>query len=309
MPQPDEVHRLGDELIERIRAAWDHIVAEHEELLALAAAGKASRRRAVAFAAMVERLMREVERAAAAWVRASLPAVYAQGAADAGVGSFVWGTTHTDAMRALAGEMWDDVLGATRFVSRRAKQLIRSLGRVETARTIVESQTAVQGGRNLARSLRERGIWAVTYRDGSRHGLAEYSEMLIRTQSAKAYNAGTVNQAVGNGVRFFECFDGFDCGLVTHDDADKANGTIRDAATAAAYSISHPRCRRAWGARPDVTDPSQAKPSTTQAQRDDARAAEAARDAATRARAARRATLARREARLERNRRLRRRAG
>lgn len=303
MPQPDEVHRLGDELIERIRAAWDRIVAEHEALVALAAAGKPSRRRAVAFAAMVERLMREVERDAAAWVRASLPAVYAQGAVDAGVGSFVWGQTHTDAMRALAGEMWDDVLAATRFVSLRSKQLIRSLGRVETARTIVESQTAVQGGRNLARSLRERGIWAVTYRDGSRHGLAEYASMLVRTQSARAYNLGAVNQAITNGVRYFECADGADCGLINHDDADKANGSIRSAEDALRYAVSHPNCRRVWMARPDLSaaNAAEARPTTTQAQRDDARAFEAARDATTRARAARRAVLARREARLARN--------
>ena len=49
-----------------------------------------------------------------------------------------------------------------------------------------------------------------------------------------------------------QVFDGFDCGWTTHTDPDKANGTVRTIEAAAEAPISHPRCRRAFGPRPDV---------------------------------------------------------
>ncbi|MFF3919455.1 hypothetical protein ACFYZB_39715 [Streptomyces sp. NPDC001852] len=50
-----------------------------------------------------------------------------------------------------------------------------------------------------------------------------------------------------------EVFDGADCGWTSHKDPDKAGGTLRAVEKAAQWPISHPRCRRAFGARPDVT--------------------------------------------------------
>lgn len=43
------------------------------------------------------------------------------------------------------------------------------------------------------------------------------------------------------------------CGWTQHDDDDLAHGSIRSAEEAAHYVIAHPRCRRSFGPRPDVT--------------------------------------------------------
>ncbi|MEV6029059.1 hypothetical protein [Streptomyces sp. NPDC052036] len=72
-------------------------------------------------------------------------------------------------------------------------------------------------------------------------------------KSAVAYNAGTLNRACEAGVQFMEVFDGSDCGSTSHKDPDKANGTLRTVEEAASWPISHPRCRRIFGAGPDVT--------------------------------------------------------
>ncbi|MFF3565364.1 hypothetical protein ACFYXS_35500 [Streptomyces sp. NPDC002574] len=70
-----------------------------------------------------------------------------------------------------------------------------------------------------------------------------------------AYNAGTLNRAREAGVLHMEVFDGADCGWTSHQDPDKATGTLRTVEEAAAWPISHPRCGRALGPlpRPDVT--------------------------------------------------------
>lgn len=74
-------------------------------------------------------------------------------------------------------------------------------------------------------------------------------------QVGVAYNAGVLNRAQEVGVRYMEVFDGADCVWSSHKDTDKLNGTLRTVEEAATWPISHPRCRRAFGARPDVREP------------------------------------------------------
>jgi hypothetical protein len=54
-------------------------------------------------------------------------------------------------------------------------------------------------------------------------------------------------------VQRMQVFDGADCGWTSHKNPDKAGGTLRTVEEAAQWPISHPRCRRAFGARPDAT--------------------------------------------------------
>ncbi len=82
------------------------------------------------------------------------------------------------------------------------------------------------------------------------------------------------------------------CGWRTHDDKDKAHGTLRRVADARKHVTAHPNCTRAFGARVDVTSAAEARrarPSTTPAQILDQAAVEASRELAVARRAARRA--------------------
>ncbi|MFF7358306.1 hypothetical protein ACFZA1_37620 [Streptomyces filipinensis] len=80
-------------------------------------------------------------------------------------------------------------------------------------------------------------------------------EAAMLAKSAVAYNAGTLNRARDAGMQYMEAFDGADCGWTSHQDTDKPNGMLRTVEDAAAWPISHPRCRRAFGPRPDVREP------------------------------------------------------
>lgn len=212
-------------------------------------------RRLRQLAAEVERLADGLDTQAHRWLTTRFPEVYAMGAEPAVTATgrpFGWAQAHVDAVNELAADAYDDLLAATRFMRRDVKTFIREAARGAARVSIIEGDTARQAGRALARELSERGITAVRYSNGARHTIADYSDVVLRTKTAQAFNAGTLNQARASGVEFFECFDGPDCGLVSHDDGEKVNGRIYPADTAMAYSIAHPRCARSWGPRPDI---------------------------------------------------------
>ncbi|MEU6346816.1 hypothetical protein ABZ883_38380 [Streptomyces sp. NPDC046977] len=89
------------------------------------------------------------------------------------------------------------------------------------------------------------------YRNGARMPMQAWAEAATLAKSAVAYNAGTLHRAREAGVRWMVVFDGAGCGWTSHKDADKATGTVRTVEEAAACPISHPRCTRAFGPRPD----------------------------------------------------------
>lgn len=303
MPQPAEVQRLAERLVGIYRRANDEIAAE----LARIQSDPARFRRTARLREMearVTQLMRHADDQARLWLERSYPRIYELGAGETaralGEG-FAWTTPHLDAVSALAEDTFSDLLAATRHVSRTTKLLVRELAQGRVLAMATTGRSAAEGARDLRRILADRGIWAVTYKDGSRHGIGEYAQVVIRSKSAVAYNAGTLNHAVTHGTEWFEVFDGAGCGWLGHDDVDKANGTIRSAAECASVAISHPNCVRSYGPRPDVTSREQAGqrgPTTTAAQRADQEAFQRAREASIRRSANRRARQRRRRERL-----------
>lgn len=164
----------------------------------------------------------------------------------------VFGGVDVDAIAALSSDAYGDVLEATRHVQSSTKDLVRALARERIADKLVTGQTPEQASRLLRRDFEGRGITAIVYKDGSRHGLGDYSEMIVRTKSAEAGQLGGFAQARTIGVEFMEIMDGPGCGLASHQDPRKANGLILPLAEAEQFPLSHPRCRRTTSARPDI---------------------------------------------------------
>jgi hypothetical protein len=261
MPQPDSVERLTDELLAFYEAAWNKITTAEQHLINSWTGWRRVERltRLRELRATVEQLMDRADEHALRFVNDALPEIYLLGAAAAGVGVTAWTQPDLDAIGILTRDTYSGLLAATRFVRASTKDLIRTLGREHIADKLIRGETAEQAGKNLARQLEGRGITAVIYRDGSRHGLQEYASMLVRSKSAEAYSVATLNQTAAAGIRYVEVFDGVGCGWATHDDPEKANGTIRTVAEARAFPTSHPNCRRAFGGRPDVTTAAEAR--------------------------------------------------
>lgn len=294
MPQDATLEALSRVIRDRYEQSWGRITVEEERLLAdWTALNRDQRlRRLRELRATVEALMDQADELALRFATRDLPDAYQLGATRAAstAGSPVSFTAvDVDAVNELALGTREDLLSATRFVKRSTKDLINRLSRDHLADKLIRGLTAEQAGRNLAAELEGHGITSVVYRDGSRHGLADYAEMLSRTRTGEAYQVGGFNQTEALGIEWMEIFDGFDCGLRDHNDPEKANGMILPLAEARQYPLAHPRCGRSTSPRPDIVskrDAEHAKPSTTPEQRADQRAVEEGRTAAAAKRAA-----------------------
>lgn len=298
MPQPPSVEQLAADLLALYARSWEKITAAEQRILdewaGLRRAERLARLRALR--ATVEQLMDHADEQALRFVQQGLPQAYLLGAAAAGVGvPAAWAGPDLDVIGVLVNDTYSGLLDATRFVRESTKVLIRTLAREHVADKLVRGETAAQAGRDLAQSLEGRGVAAVVYKDGSRHGLTDYTDVVLRTKSAEAYSTATLNQLDRAGIGYAECFDNPLCGLTSHDDVDKPNGRVFPLRTAQQYVISHPRCVRSWGGRPDVTSAREARSaqgSATAAQNADQAAVAVSRQEAAIARAfARRGTV------------------
>lgn len=231
--------------------------------------------------------LRMLDQAADRWLAGEFPEVFRLGAQQGGL-EFAWTGVSRQAMQALAADAHDDLLTATRYVRREVKTFIREAAKLRTRTTLLEGQTAKAQGRVLAQRLADRGIAAVTYRNGARHGLGEYAQMVVRTKSAQAYNAGAFMSARDHGVQWMECYDGPACGLTYHDDPELANGLILPLDQAESWPIAHPNCARSWGPRPDVADEKQAREARRYSPEEQQEMAKAERERASKAAASRR---------------------
>jgi hypothetical protein len=302
--QPDEVRAVAAEAVAAVEGAWARVLGAEQAIQQLIRSG-----RTAGLAALVRELrsataaaQQATEDAAVRLAREGVPAAYALGGIKATARVvFGWDQAHVEAVTALAQDTYADLLAASQQMGRSSAALIRQIreAAAQIGPTIREGETAQRLGRRLADGLARRGVTAVVYRDGSRHGIRDYMDVVARTKTAVAYNEGAFAQIGRAEIGWVELFDGTGCGLDAHGVLPMANGMIMPLAEARNHPIAHPRCQRSFGARPDITTAAQAKTaalSTTPEQRADQAAFEAARAAATAARAQNRAAARRRAA-------------
>ena len=201
--------------------------------------------------AMVDALVADT----ASWLEdPNLASIYAAGASK--VPSFVWSNAHQSAVDVIAQDLMGRALGRTSYVDAVSKSWVRRVSREMVGFQATQGQPGQTVARRFVARLRaeftSKGIVGVTYRDGSVHSFMEYGEMLIRTQSAKAYNVGALNAGRAAGIEYYELFDGADCGLMGHNTEPKANGLVVHWLVAFDWYVSHPNCRRSVNPRPDV---------------------------------------------------------
>lgn len=241
--------------------AWQRLADQQAAVLAaLADHGRAMHvvARLAEYQAAITDFQRRVDAEASAFVTRQLPYLYEQGAEKAAeaIGQrFTWTLIHTDALQALASDSYTDFLRRSQEEQRMALafyRAVREAARREVPLLAAGNTTALQAAKALAdRLAAEHQLLYVVYRNGARVPVRAWVESATLAKSAVAYNAGTLNRAREAGVRFMEVFDGAGYGWTSHQDPDRATGTLRTVEEAAAWPISHPRCTRAFGPRPD----------------------------------------------------------
>ncbi|MEU8968975.1 hypothetical protein AB0D11_06805 [Streptomyces monashensis] len=256
-----------EEIARRVAAvlddAWGRLEAEQQKVIArFASNSRAPYTMATLeeFKQAITHFRRRVDQEARQFVQRQLPHLYQEGgrrAAETLGVTFTWTTFHRDALQSLAADSYADFLRRSEEAERMATQFYRAArdaARREVPLLAAGNTTAKQAAKNLADRLATRhGLTYVVYRNGARVPVRAWAEAATLTKSAVAYNAGTLNRTRQAGVSVVEVFDGFDCGWTSHQDPDKANRTLRTVEEAADWPISHPRCRRGFGPRPDAT--------------------------------------------------------
>ncbi|MEV7279744.1 hypothetical protein [Streptomyces sp. NPDC093111] len=258
-----------DEIARRVAAvlddAWQRLADKQRAVLTqLADNPRAGRSAAILeeFKKAIVDFRRRVDEEARQFVQRQLPHLYEEGAraaAKALGAAFTWTLFHRDALQALASDSYADFLRRSQEADRMAVQFyraVREAARREVPLLAAGNVTAKQAAYNLARRLAaEHKLTHVVYRNGARVPVRAWAEAATLTKSAVAYNAGTLNRSREAGVTMVEVFDGLDCGWTSHQDPDKAARTLRTVEEAAEWPISHPRCRRGFGPRPDAEVP------------------------------------------------------
>ncbi|MFV0496071.1 phage minor capsid protein [Mycobacterium sp.] len=189
-----------------------------------------------------ERTMSELTDTTRNWWTTEIPVAHRLGATDFAAGR-VAPIINRNVIESFARRTWDDIASRLEQIDDDTRRSLRNLARSGTRSGLLESKTAQQAGRDMAREAAKEGIWSVRYHGGAHHTMRDYADTVIRTTTATAYNDGALTQAKAEGIGWVEYADGSDCGVNSHDDPQKADGLIVKVDTV--VMLSHPRCRRA----------------------------------------------------------------
>lgn len=255
----------ADALIQAYSDAWDAIQIRMRRLIDDPRA-QTKRARLAEMRDEIARQMAALDDETDGYVRNSFPDQYAA-AMNSGYAEvapdparFVFTQADRQAATLLGKELLTDLTAARLQVEESTRTLIRKIGRDSALQAVLQGDTARQASREMRRLLASDGIHAVTYANGARHGLKSYAEMVVRSQTAIAYNTAVIHgmEQGTDTALFIEVFDGPSCGWEYHDSPRRAAGLILSPVEAAAFPISHPNCRRAFGYRPDIETKEQA---------------------------------------------------
>lgn len=254
MTIPDEVQELTALLVADFTSVWEQVTAELERLETSWPRTFALREhRLNELELVIRQLMAQADDLAAQQLMSVLEGSFTLGvlttSAMAGV---ITETVPIAAAVRMAQDTMADILAATSHVNESTRALVRELARDEILMHTYVGQTPEETARRIRNHLSEHGVHAVTYKNGAQHGLGSYAEMLVRTKTAEAYNAGTLHGAEELDINYWEVLDGPGCGWTRHDDPILADGLIVTTQESQAYPISHPNCRRTVVARIDI---------------------------------------------------------
>lgn len=199
-----------------------------------------------------DRLARAV---AVRWAGQDLPVAYRDGAlralrkADADITLFRWTADHQAALTALTATFYTDLIGRIQETVRRAQAFARAAQ--EAAREVTLGRN--HSGLDSARLAADHPLGTIIYADQARHPIKSWATVAITYQGTVTANHAAINTArLELDAAWMEVRDGDECGWVSHEDTDHANGTIRSVDDCAAYPIAHHGCRRELFPRPDL---------------------------------------------------------
>lgn len=199
---------------------------------------------------------RAIRALAERWAAQDLPIAYRDGAlralerAHADVRLFQWTADHQAAITALSATFYTDLIGRIGETVRRAQAFVRAAQ--DAAREVAAGRQ--HQGIDSARLAADHPLSTIVYRDDSRHPVQDWARSALGYQAVVTANRGAINTARGDlDCEWMQIRDGDECGWVSHDDHDHADGTIRSVDDCEMYPTAHHGCIRELIPRPDLT--------------------------------------------------------
>lgn len=246
----------------RITAAWRILTTAQTRLLSALAAirpgrnGQAKVRAATAaFQRSIADFNRSVGAFAERWAATDLPLAYQEGSLaaldhlDRPHRIWSWTPRHQAAITELSAQYYSDLMGRLQEALRRARAFLRAAldaTRMRFAR--------FEAGRlDPAALRRDHPLDTVIYANDARHPVEAWARAALSWQAVTTANHGGIRTALDElGCQWLEVRDGADCGWATHNDEDRAHGTLRTIADALAHPTAHAHCVREFLPRPDI---------------------------------------------------------
>lgn len=151
--------------------------------------------------------------------------------------------SHRDAMRGVGvqGQRLDRERPAARDVYADLGDRIKGISQTTKERVQEYVRRNAEAGGNL-------DTLAKMIRDDPSGAFGRHRAMMIaRTESATAWSRGSMLGWKDSGrVSKVRVFDGDGCGWSSHDDSDKADGSIRDLDDVMGHETAHPNCVRSF---------------------------------------------------------------
>lgn len=238
----------------RITAAWRILTTAQTRLLDRLAAIRPGRNagahiRAAALA--FQQSLADFDRATGGfierWAATDLPLAYREGArgmldrADRPHRIWFWTPRHQAAITSLSSQYYGDLMGRLREAMRRARAFLRAA--VDAARARHSRFEHARFDRTALN--REHPLGTVIYANDARHPVEAWARAAVSWQAVTAANHGAARTALEQlGCTDLLVRDGNGCGWATHQDADKADGTLRSVEDALAHPVAHAGCVR-----------------------------------------------------------------
>ncbi|MEW2402133.1 hypothetical protein [Streptomyces sp. NPDC046862] len=201
-----------------------------------------------------DRLARAV---AERWAGQDLPVAYRDGAlralrqAGADIALFRWTSDHQAALTALTATFYVDLVQRIQEAVRRAQAFARAAQQATRDVTLGRNHA----GLDAARLAADHPLGTVIYRNQARHPVPSWARSALTWQGVITANHAAINTArLELDAQWMQIRDGSECGWVSHQDTDHADGTIRSIDDCAAYPAAHHGCVRELIPRPDLNN-------------------------------------------------------
>ncbi|MGW4270868.1 hypothetical protein ACWEGQ_00520 [Streptomyces seoulensis] len=189
------------------------------------------------------------------WAAHDLPVAYRDGAlqalrrAHADITRFRWTADHQAALTALTATFYTDLIGRIAEAVRRAQAFARAAQDATRDVTLGRAHAGIDS----AALVRAHPLSTIVYRDSSRHPIKDWAHSALTYQGVVTANHGAINTGRYDlESQWMQVRDGDECGWVSHQDTDHADGTIRSIDDCESYPIAHHGCVRELIPRPDL---------------------------------------------------------